>query len=102
MGVGDERFDRSGPPYASRPVVRFNAIGEAWELFKQRWDVWVPAALIVVVISSSLGRSLAGVGRFPLRPPPVGFRFAIPPVGSTLATALWLTVNGILVAGMSR
>jgi hypothetical protein len=54
MGVVDDDLDKMGRAYPKQPLVRFSAIGEAWELLLQRWPLWVLTVLIVMVCYSAL------------------------------------------------
>src|SRR5438105_3232758 len=49
MGVADEEIDGRGWHGRPRPLVRFGAIGEAWDLFQQQWGTWMLAILIVLI-----------------------------------------------------
>ena len=39
-----------GMGYAPRPRIRFEVIGEAWQLFQQQMGTWIVAALIAMVV----------------------------------------------------
>jgi hypothetical protein len=102
MSTYDDPFDarRTGPrPLA---VVRFDAIGEAWHLFQQRWSVWVLAALIELVCYGALGGLAAALLDVPRPPAPGGFRLTLPSQGQALQMALFLVLNGVFVGAMMR
>ena len=48
----------SPPPYQPSPRVRFEAIGEAWQLFTEQMGIWVASIVIVMAISSAAGALL--------------------------------------------
>jgi hypothetical protein len=103
MGMADEELDGKGwheRPY--RPHVRFDAIGEARELMKQSWGVWVLTVLIVLIGFSVLNGILAAVFRIhPLRDFGA-FRFPLRTGGDWLQALVNTIVSGILLGGMVR
>jgi hypothetical protein len=54
MSMVDDEMDGMGRARPIRPLVRFGAIGEAWELILRRWPMWVLTVLIVLVCYSAL------------------------------------------------
>ena len=86
------------------PRVRFSAIGEGWDLFKDQWLTWVFASLVVMVVNSVLG----GIA-FSLLPDDL--KFKVDPNGLQLKSSQGPTflvamiealINGFLYAGMFR
>jgi uncharacterized membrane protein len=70
MGIVDDEMDGidgMGRAYRSMPLVRFNAIGEAWGLLLRRWPMWVLTVLIVTFCYSALNGLVFSV--FDVRPP---------------------------------
>ena len=43
---------------SSWPIIQYEVIGEAWQLYKQHWVVWSIAVVIVHLMSSSMAGSL--------------------------------------------
>jgi hypothetical protein len=103
MGLADEDLDGRGwheRPF--RPLVRFDAIGEAWAIFKQSWGVWVLIVLIVLIGFTVLNGLLAAVFRVnPLRDFGA-FRFPLRTGGDWLRAILNTIVSGIFLGGMVR
>src|SRR5436305_9419123 len=100
MDLGDSEIDASGYRDHPRPLVRFGAIGEAWELIQQQWVVWSLAALLVIlgngtvtgVVSSAFGlHHQGGVG---------GFRGPWPRGGTAVYFVLSAIINGLFVGGL--
>jgi hypothetical protein len=99
FGVDSGRYGGAFP----RPFVRLSAIGDGWELYKQRWGVWMLTSLIVLVcyvpvlslLSAPFGvRHIQGPG---------GFRMPVfPPGGTALQVALTMIVLGFFLGGMFR
>jgi uncharacterized membrane protein len=103
MGMADEELDRGGwHGHPIRPLVRFSAIGEAWEFVKQSWGVWVVTILIVLIGFSVLNGILASVFRIePLREFGA-FRFPLRTGGDWLRAILNTIVSGFFLGGMVR
>jgi hypothetical protein len=103
MGIADEELDGRGwHERPHRPLVRFSAIGEAWELFKHSWGVWMLTVLIVLIGFSILNGILASVFRVhPLRDFGA-FRFPLRTGGGWLQAIVNTIVSGIFLGGMVR
>jgi hypothetical protein len=103
MGVADEELDGGGwherPP---RPIVRFGAIGEAWELVRQSWGVWVLTVLIVLIGNSVLNGMLFSAFRIEHAHGVGGFRFPLRTGGQWVQALLNMVVNGFFLGGMIR
>lgn len=96
-------------PYAQEPTVRFDAIGEAWALVREKMGVWILATLIVGGVGLLLSGVISGV---------MGFVFAMsggagPGAPSPAANPLYwamnivsgligLVVNAFIVSGLFR
>jgi hypothetical protein len=96
--------DATQHSYANRPRVRFSAIGEGWDLFKDQWLTWVVTSLVVIVVNSLLG----GIAVALL---PDDLKFKFDPNGlqikssqgpTFLVAAIESLINGFLYAGMFR
>lgn len=101
MGVrdtGPDDFARGGAYY---PRVRFDAISEAWGLFKERAGTWLLAGLIVLIGNSALFAAVNAVLGVRLNPAG-GFRVAVPPAGQLVHAILAAVLNGLLLGGMFR
>jgi hypothetical protein len=95
-------YGRAGPGSRPRPVVRFDAIGEGWELFKAQAGTWILTGLVVLVCTGLI-ESL--VTRFTHQRLPVGgggFRLAVPPAGRILAYLITSVISGFFLGGMFR
>jgi hypothetical protein len=57
MSVVDDEMDRVDRvwTHSKRPLVRFSAIGEAWERLLERWPLWVLTVVLVLIAYSVLG-----------------------------------------------
>ena len=100
MGRDDPGIDahRQGP----FPEVRFDAIGEGWELFKNRAGTWILAGLIVLVAQGALHAGVASVIHQKLPVGGGGFRAAVPPAGRFVSYLLSSVLSGFFLAGMFR
>lgn len=100
------------PPDPTRPRVRFEAIEEAWNLFRQQMGPWIGATLIFLALIGVFYIAwivwVLSSGIIPTRPVPAGGPPPMPNLGPT--TILLLTLFGIvlwllvafLMAGMFR
>jgi hypothetical protein len=92
-------------PYShtNRPRVRFSAIGEGWDLFKDQWVTWVVTSLVVIVVNSVLGGIAVALLpddlKFNLNPNGVRFESQGPTFFVAMIESL---INGFLYAGMFR
>jgi hypothetical protein len=102
MGLGGQDFDRMGPGGYPRPVVRFGAIGEAWDLVLAQWRAWALAVIVVIVANWIVGGVVFSI--FGVRPLDglVGFRAGIPRGPAATQVVLGAIVNGFFVGGMFR
>jgi hypothetical protein len=102
MGVVDDDMDRMGRAYPKAPLVRFGAIGEAWELLLARWPMWVLTVLIVMVGNSVVsGLVFAAFGEERGGGAPV-FWVGLSGPGIALQFILSTVVNGLFLGGMYR
>src|SRR5437016_3628937 len=44
----------TGPPVGSTPSVRFDAIGEAWNIYKQQMGPWILASLLLFIVIGAI------------------------------------------------
>lgn len=101
MGLKDPEsnvWDR-GP---RRNVVRFDAIGEAWELLKQQAGVWLLTALVVIVANGFVTGAISSHFRLHLEHGFGGFRWPMPRAGTAVFIFVSALVNGFFVGGMFR
>lgn len=92
----------------STPIVRFDAIGDAWTKVKEDLNVWVPAALIGLLLSavpSGFEARFDGTGQAPWTgfPGPIGLTGIL----ALLGVGLWLKVLSMVLgtvvsAGLTR
>lgn len=102
MGVADEEMDGMGWRGRPGPLVRFGAIGEAWDLFRQRWGAWMLAVLIVLLGNSAVHGMISAVFRLDPGRGAGGFRVPLRPEGRVLQAVLFWIVNGFFLGGMFR
>jgi hypothetical protein len=102
MGVADEEMDGMGWRERPRPLVRFGAIGEGWELFKQQWGAWMLAVLIVLICNSVINAMIYAAFRLDHGRGVGGFRVPLRSEGQVLQAVLSWIVNGFFLGGMFR
>ncbi|GAC1465728.1 MAG: hypothetical protein NVSMB9_05620 [Isosphaeraceae bacterium] len=91
-----------GPLPSFPPRVRFGAIGEGWEFFKQRMGTWLLAGLIVVLGNWAVFGAVHAIIGTNFPPAGGGFRVQVPPPGPLLDALLAGVLNGFLLGGMFR
>jgi len=103
MSVRDPQFDWMDPHSSPRrPVVRFDAIREAWHWLQAEWFTWA-VAMIVVLLGNSLTTKVidsffhlgngGGMG---------GFRWPMPREEMAVQVILGALINGFFVGGLFR
>ena len=100
MAFSDQTGDDFGPP--RRRLVRFEAIGEGWRLFKDRWATWVVAGLLVSFGNSALLGALHSVFRLKLPEGGGGFRIPVPPANDLVPAVVVTVVDGVLLGALFR
>lgn len=101
-GDDGRRSDAYGHSPSRREIVRFSAIGEAFQLFTERWTTWVPAVLIVFFCNGVLSSIAFRAFGLPSIEAGHGFRLPVMITGRTIQAVVGLTVNGIFLGGLSR
>ncbi len=102
MPVMDEEFDSFRPDYRRVARVRFNAIGEAWQLYQQRWVVWSLSVLVVIVGYAIINGGLAAILGVPHPNNPGGFRAILRLPTTFIQASLFSMVGGVFLGAMSR
>ncbi|WP_422925801.1 hypothetical protein [Singulisphaera sp. PoT] len=102
MPIGDQEFDSFHTHPYRVPKVRFDAISEAWELYKQAWITWTLIALVVIVAYALINTALAGIFGIPKPVNPGGFKFVIRPGARPFHAIIVMIVTGFLVGPMIR
>jgi hypothetical protein len=103
MGIVDDEMDTVGRSYPARhPLLRFNAIGEAWGLLMRHWPIWVLAVLIVLVCNSALSGLIHAVFRVRKVGGPGAFWTGLSPGGKAFQFVISEVVNGLFLGGMFR
>jgi hypothetical protein len=102
MGILDDEVDGLGRKYRAFPLMRFSAIGEAWEFLLARWPLWVLTVVVVLAANSVLGGMLFTA--FGIKKPDGTWPFWIGLSRPGLALQFMLTtvVNGLFLGGMFR
>lgn len=102
MGLGDSEIDARSYGGTRPPVVRFDAIGEAWDLLKQQWGVWAVTTLVVILINGAVSGVVSST--FGIHPPGGfgGFRWPFPRGGTAVYVIVSAVINGFFVGGMFR
>lgn len=87
--------------YAPPPAVRFDAISEAWSLFRQNTGIWIAAVLLVVVVNAIVGVAVQLPFQGMLREPGPA---AMPGIVLTnlLAIVVSAVVNAVLYGGLVK
>jgi hypothetical protein len=102
MSLSDDNFDAEWKAPKPAGLVRFDAIGESWAYFRERWGVWCIAtaiamlgnALVLGFVSSVFGLPRPrGGGLFPM------FGSVS---GNAVQMAVMFIVNGFFLGGMQR
>jgi uncharacterized membrane protein len=83
-------------------VIRFEAIGEAWRLFRQRAGLWMLAALLTVVLGNAVQFALFFLSIPMSIMGGVFLRGALSPLMGLASLAAGLAVWGVFLGGMFR
>ena len=101
MGVVDDEMDRMGGRMPV-PIVRFGALGDAWELVQARWGTWLLASAIVIICNSAISSVIVAIFKVQHVGGGGGFRMPLPPAGTLVQAVVSGVVNGFFVGGMLR
>lgn len=95
---GSGGYGMSGPP-----KIRYDVIGQAWNLVKPTLGVWVPAILIYMVVSYAVTMIMASVTGGGVRVPPGGQGVpAIDPMMFIINQLVSIVVNAFFMGGIYR
>jgi hypothetical protein len=102
MGIVDDELDARDRSRPVAPLVRFSAIGEAWELLLRRWPMWVLTVLVVLVCNSVLWGVIVAVFEVPRIGGPGAFWIGLSPRGQAFPFVVSTVVTGLFLGGMFR
>jgi uncharacterized membrane protein len=83
------------------PLIRFDVVGTAWQLYKRHWVIWSLATLIVMIGDSIVTGALDGLLKIGQPPRFGGFRLFLPASGALLYIVSTM-VTAFFVGGMFR
>ena len=84
------------------PSVRFSAIGDAWELFKQAPVTWMVTVSIVAVCNAAAGSIVYRYFGAPELDDLGGVRGLLPTAGFTVGSMVSAAINGLFLGGLFR
>jgi uncharacterized membrane protein len=99
MGFASDDFG----PWPRTPAVRLSAIVDAWELYKQRWGVWMLSSVIVLVCYVPLLRIIGGPFGMRRIRGPGGFRMPVfLPAHNLIQVAILMIVLSLFLGALFR